>query len=68
MNRTVSATYYVHKQRNFANKSRKSNERIHEQPLIVKSPELKLLIDSYPEPKNHRNAVNFRTDLSINAF
>jgi hypothetical protein len=67
MNRTLSATYYVHQQRNFANKSKKSNEKIFEPPGKIRSPELKMLIESYPEPKKHRNAVNFRSDVSNNA-
>jgi hypothetical protein len=66
MNRTLSATYYLHERRNFANKSKKSNERMFEPPVIIKSPELKQLIENYPEPKQHRNALNFKTDLSNN--
>jgi hypothetical protein len=67
MNRTLSATYYVHQQRNFANKSKKSNEKMFEPPSKIRSPELKMLIESYPEPKQHRNAVNFMSDVSNNA-
>ena len=66
MNRTLSATYYVHERRNFANKSKKSNERMFEPPVIIKSPELKQLIANYPEPKKHRNALNFKSEQSNN--